>query len=111
MYNQAKGLYETQLPLYDPKGPNDFIPFNSKEDIINAIYYINTHTYFRHWFPDFQILDPYRDPRLFEIICRLNLKDLVEQIGTGKIQKNIVGSLNKEWVNNLCDTKNNYDKF
>jgi hypothetical protein len=111
MYNQAKRLYETQLPLYDPKEPNDYIPFNSKEDIINAIYYTNTHTYFRHWFPDFQILDPYRDPRLFEIICRLDTTDLIEQIGTGKIQKNIIGSFNKEWVNNLCDTKNNYDKF
>ena len=111
MYNQAKGLYETLLPLYDPKKLNDYILFNSKEDIINAIYYTNTHTYFRHWFPNFQILDPYRDPRLFEIICRLNLTELIEQIGTGKIQKNIIGSLNKEWVNNLCDIKNNYDKF
>jgi len=111
MYNQARRLYETQLPLYDPKEPNDYIPFNSKEDIINAIYYTNTHTYFRHWFPDFQILDPYRDPRLFEMICRLDTTDLIEQIGTGKIQKNIIGSFNKEWVNNLCDTKNNYDKF
>jgi hypothetical protein len=111
MYNQAKGLYDTSLPLYDLKEPNDYIPFNSKEDIINAIYYTNTHTYFRHWFPNFQILDPYRDPRLFEMIGRLDLKDLIEQIGTGKIQKNIIGSLNNEWVNNLCNTKNNYDKF
>jgi len=111
MYNQAKGLYETTMPLYDPKKPNDYIPFNNKTDILNAIYYTNTHTYFRHWFPNFQILDPYRDPRLFEIISRLNLVDLIEQIGTGKIQKDIVSSLNKEWLNNLCDTKNNYDKF
>lgn len=111
MYNQAKGLYETTMPLYDPKEPNDYIPFNNKIDILNAIYYTNTHTYFRHWFPNFQILDPYRDPRLFEVISRLKLKDLIEQIGTGKIQKNIIGSLNKDWVNNLCDTKNNYDKF
>jgi hypothetical protein len=111
MYNQAKVLYETTMPLYDPKKPNDYIPFNNKIDILNAIYYTNTHTYFRHWFPNFQILDPYRDPRLFEVISRLQLKDLIEQIGTGKIQKNIIGSFNKDWVNNLCDTKNNYDKF
>lgn len=111
MYNQARGLYETDLPLYDTKEPKDYISFNSKEEIINAIYYVNTHTYFRHWFPNFQILDPYRDPRLFEIVSRLSLKDLIEQIGTGKIQKNIIGSFNKEWINNLCDTKNNYDKF
>jgi len=111
MYNQSKHLVEITTPLYDPKESKDYIPFNSREDITNAIYYINTHTYFRHWFPNFQILDPYRDPRLFEIIYRLNLKDLVEQIGTGKIQKNIIGSFNKEWVKNLCDTKNNYDKF
>lgn len=111
MYNQAKHLAEITTSLYDPKEPKDYYPFNSREDIQNAIYYVNTHTYFRHWFPNFQILDPYRDPRLFEIICRLNLKDLIEQIGTGKIQKNIIGSFNKEWVNNLCDTKNNYDKF
>jgi hypothetical protein len=111
MYNQARGLYETDIQLYDPKEQKDYIPFNSREEITNAIYYVNTHTYFRHWFPNFQILDPYRDPRLFEIVCRLNLKDLIEQIGTGKIQKTIIGSLNKEWVENLCDTKNNYDKF
>ena len=111
MYNQSKKIYETKMPLYDPKEPNDYILFNSKEDIINAIYYINTHTYFRHWFPDFQILDPYRDPRLFEMVSRLSTKDLIEQIGTGKIQKNIIGSFNKKWVKNLCDTKNNYDKF
>ena len=111
MYNQSKGLHETILPLYDPKELNDYLTFNSKEDIINAIYYTNTHTYFRHWFPNFQILDPYRDPRLFEMICRLDTKNLIEQIGTGKIQKNIIGSFNKDWVNNLCDTKNNYDKF
>lgn len=111
MYNQAKGIHETTMQLYDPKEPNDYIPFNGKEDIINAIYYTNTHTYFRHWFPDFQILDPYRDPRLFETTCRLELTDLIEQIGTGKIQRDIIKSLNKEWVKNLCDTKNNYDKF
>ena len=111
MYNQARGLYKTDIQLYDPKEPKDYIPFNTREDIINAIYHVNTHTYFRHWFPDFQILDPYRDPRLFEIISRLSLTDLIEQVGTGKIQKDIVGSFNKEWVNNLCDTKNNYDKF
>jgi hypothetical protein len=111
MYNQSKHLAEISTPLYDPKEPKDYVSFNSREDITNAIYYVNTHTYFRHWFPDFQILDPYRDPRLFEIVCRLNLKDLVEQIGTGRIQKNIIGSFNKDWVNNLCNTKNNYDKF
>lgn len=111
MYNQARGLHETTLPLYDPKELNDYIPFNNKIDIINAIYHTNTHTYFRHWFPDFQILDPYRDPRVFEVISRLRLTDLIEQIGTGKIQKNIIGSFNKAWVNNLCETKNNYDKF
>jgi hypothetical protein len=111
MYNQSRLLHITNKPLYDPKPLNDYTTFNSKQDIINAIYYTNTHTYFRHWFPNFQILDPYRDPRLFEIICRLNLVDLVEQIGTGKIQKDIVSSLNKEWLNNLCNTKNNYDKF
>jgi len=111
MYNQAKELYQTTLSLYDPTEPKDYPLFRTRKDIINAIYYVNTHTYFRHWFPDFQILDPYRDPRLFEMICRLNTKDLIEQLGTGKIQKNIIGSFNKEWVNNLCDTKNNYDKF
>lgn len=111
MYNQSKHLYETTMQVYDPKEPKDYPPLNNKEEIINAIYYINTHTYFRHWFPDFQILDPYRDPRLFEIISKLSLKDLIEQVGTGKIQKDIVGSFDKEWVKNLCDTKNNYDKF
>lgn len=111
MYNQSRLLHVTDKPLYDPKPVNNYATFNTKQDIINAIYYTNTHTYFRHWFSDFQILDPYRDPRLFEIICQLNLVDLVEQIGTGKIQKDIVSSLNKEWLNNLCNTKNNYDKF
>jgi hypothetical protein len=111
MYNQSRLLHVTDKPLYDPKPLNNYTTFNTKQDIINAIYYTNIHTYFRHWFPNFQILDPYRDPRLFEIVCQLNLVDLVEQIGTGKIQKDIVSSLNKEWLNNLCNTKNNYDKF
>lgn len=111
MYNQARGLYEISLPIYHPREPNDYPPIKSKDEILKAIYHINTAVYFRHWFPNFQILDPYRDPRLFEVICRLGLKDLIEQIGAAKTQKDIVKSLNPTWANNLCDTKNNYDKF
>lgn len=111
MYNQARYLHQTDKPIYDPKPINHYPPLKNKADMLYSVYYINTTTYFRHWFPNFQILDPYRDPRLFEMVCRLNLKDLIEQVGTGKIQKDIIGSFNKEWVNNLCETKNNYDKF
>ena len=113
MYYQAKHLLSSPASIipYHKKEPNNYIKFNSREDIISAIKYVNTHTYFRHWFDNFNIIDPYRDPRLFEEIIKLPTDILIEQIATGRIQKDIIQSYNSEWLNNLCPSKNDYTKF
>lgn len=111
LYYQSKHLCDINIELYDLTPPSDYKPFKDKTDIINSVMYINTQNYFRHWFEDFQILDPYRDPRLLEIVLSLPLKDLIEQMGSAKIQKDIIKSMNHSWLNNICDHKNDYTKF
>ena len=112
MFEQARDLYisDNDIKLYDPTVLK-YDKFNSMDDMRHAIKYINTNFYFKHWFENFQIIDPYRDPRLVEVILSMNDTDMIEQVGTGKIQKDIIKSLNSEWLNNLCEYKNNYEKF
>lgn len=111
LYHQTKHLCQVDINLYDLTAPSFDTKLNSKEDIINAVIYINTQNYFRQWFDDFQILDPYRDPRLFETVLSLPLKDLIEQFGSAKIQKDIIRSMNNVWLKNICEHKNDYSKF
>lgn len=111
LYHQTKHLCDVSVELYDLTPPSITSLLNSKEDIINAVKYINTQNYFRHWFDTFQILDPYRDPRLIETVLSLPLKDLIEQFGSAKIQKDIIKSMNRDWINNICEHKNDYSKF
>lgn len=113
MFYQAFELHSNpdRIVPYDTKRNSNYNKFLTREDIINAIKYVNTHTYFRHWFTNFNIFDPYRDPRLIEEIISLPTDDLIEQIATGRIQKDIIGSFNESWLDNLCPTKNDYSKF
>lgn len=113
MFNQARQLHSCpdKIILYDKKPANEYIGFSNKQDIIESIKYINTQNYFRHWFEKFQILDPYRDPRIFTTITRLDTDSLIEQIGSAKIQKDIIASLDPNWLELLCDYKNDYSKF
>lgn len=113
MYHQSKHLMTTKkkITLYDKAKPEDYSVFADKEEIIFCIKYLNGQSYFRHWFDNFQILDPYRDPRLFLSLLSLKLNDLIIQLGTGMIQKDIVKGLNPKWLSNLCEYKNDYEKF
>jgi len=111
LYHQTKHLCNVEVELYDLTGPAVSHLLNSKDDIVNSVMYINTQNYFRQWFPNFQILDPYRDPRLFEVVLSLPLKELIEQFGSAKIQKDIIHSINNEWLTQICDHKNDYSKF
>lgn len=113
MYHQSKHMLKKQekIVLYDKAEPENYPLFNSKDELFGCIKYLNLQNYFRHWFENFQILDPYRDPRLFFTLCKLNLDDLIIQLGTGNIQKQIIEDLDSKWLENICDFKNNYDKF
>ena len=113
MIHQTKHLHASfeSLDLYDKKEPNNFPILNDKDAILNAVLSFNRACYHRQWFNDFQMLDPYRDPRLFETILRLPLNDLVEQFGTAKIQKDIMKMISTEWFDTLCEYKNDYKKF
>jgi hypothetical protein len=113
MFYQAFDLHSNpdNIIPYDKKKNPNYIKFETREDIVNAIRYVNTHTYFRHWFEHFNIIDPYRDPRLIEEITSLPTDDLIEQIATGRIQKDIIRSFNESWLDNLCPTKNDYSNF
>lgn len=113
MFYQAKSLHSNpdSVLLYDQKKSSEYTQFKTKEDLVNAITYINTQNYFRHWFENFQILDPYRDPRIPHLISRLDIDNLVDQIGSGKIQKDIIRSIDHSYIDLLCDYKNDYSKF
>ena len=113
MFYQSKHLHpkSSDIFLYHVKEPSNYQSYNSKQEMIEGIKYINTQNYFRHWFDNFQILDPYRDPRLPCAIMQLTLYDLIEQVGSAKIQKDIVQSLSSDWLINMCDHKNDYSKF
>lgn len=113
MFYQAKLLHKNpdSINLYDKKQPSNYEPYKTKDDLLNAITYINTQNYFRHWFDNFQILDPYRDPRLPHLISRLDIDNLIDQIGGGKIQRDIIKSIEPDWLHLTCDYKNDYTKF
>lgn len=113
MFYQAKHLHPNpdDIFLYHIKEPSNYTKYNSKQEMLEGIKYINSQNYFRHWFDNFQILDPYRDPRLSSAIMQLSLFDLIEQVGSAKIQKDIIASLDSKWLDNLCEHKNDYSKF
>lgn len=111
LYHQTRHLHNVPVKLYDLTPPQVNTLLNSKTEIINAVLYINTQNYFRQWFDCFQILDPYRDPRLIETILSLPLNDLIEQFGSGNIQKTIIKNMNTSWAENICEFKNDYSKF
>ena len=113
LFYQTEHLHPNSksLSLYDNRQSNNFPKLNNKQDILNAVLNFNRACYHRQWFSNFQMLDPYRDPRLFETILRLPLVDLIEQFGTAKIQKDIMKSISMEWYDNLCKFKNDYTQF
>lgn len=113
MFFQAKSIHPdaNKIFVYDRKSPSNYPAYKTKKDIHDGIRYINTQNYFRHWFNNFQILDPYRDPRLPELIMNLDTNNLIEQIGSAKIQKDIIARLDLNWLKLLTDHKNEYDKF
>lgn len=113
MFFQSQHLSNvTVTNLYDQTKYDDrYGIFNNKDELIKNAIWLNKQNYFRHWFTNFQILDPYRDPRLFTTILSLNIDDLILQLGTGFIQKNIIEKIDPTYLKNLCEYKNNYAKF
>jgi len=85
--------------------------FRNTNQVLSAVRNTLISTRFRHWFKDFLVLDAYRDPRLAAAVMSLDWQDLVEQFGSGYIQKEIIKSLNPQWLDLICDSKNNYEKF
>jgi hypothetical protein len=74
----------------------------------SAIVKLHSQPTFQQWFGDFQILDPYRDPELFLTVISLDTEDLVKQLATGQLQKDLIDRWNPDWLSHICKHKNEY---
>jgi len=112
MYYQSKHLASplTDDQLYDRADTN--LPlFDSEIALRASIVKLSLSTKFRHWFPNFEILDPYRSPLLLDIIMKMSCQDLVHQLGSGILQKTLIKDLDPLNLNYICRRKNDYSQF
>jgi hypothetical protein len=112
-FNQCAHLSTNQYryPVYDKTVvTNATLIF---DEVRSRIAILKNHSlpWFRHWFKNFEILDPYRDPEILKITLSLNFQDLVEQAATGRIQKQLLDKLGVDRSKFICDYKNDYSKF
>jgi len=112
LFHQCKHLSNKKnIKLYDLTFPTSYNLINSEQQLRMSILKLHLHPSFRHWFKNFQILDPYRDPKLVEMMLQLTLEDLIDQLGTGNLQKELIKKCNLNWLKLICDYKNDYEKF
>ena len=112
VYNQSKDLVEEITDSeYDKTVVGSLQKFSSVTALLASVVKLHSGCEFRQWFDDFEIYDPYRDPRLLTAVLNLNLNDLVWQFKTAGIQKQILNNLEVDCWNFLCDYKNDYSKF
>lgn len=113
LYAQSRDLISNDLDaedLYDVC-PDNAQSFYHVLQIDKAIQNIVLSTKFVHWYPDFEIIDPYRDPEILQSVCCLDLENLVKQFGSAWIQRDIVREVAPEWLPRLCKKKNDYSQF
>lgn len=100
-----------RYPVYDKTVLQHAVPFSNKIQAKAAVLKNHSIPWFRHWFDDFEILDPYRDPEILKTTMSLSFEDLVEQAGTARIQKQLIDKLGVDRHSFVCDYKNDYSKF
>jgi hypothetical protein len=112
LFHQCKHLSKKKnTKLYDLTLAKNYNLINSEQQLRMTILKLHLLPNFRHWFKNFQILDPYRDPMLLEMMLQLGLDDLIDQLGSANLQKKLIKKCNLDWLKLICDYKNDYTKF
>lgn len=114
LYYQSCHLATTDLDMHEhyDRAPSSQLPkFQNYYSMLSSIVKLHMVPQFRQWFDDFEIIDVYRDPRLFETVLQLNVDDLLTQFKTAHIQKYLINSMSNTAWNFLCNHKNDYSKF
>jgi hypothetical protein len=113
LYHQSIDLIDctdrlSDNELYDPANKNYNKFKNVLELKLSAITLAITPQ-FQLWFDDnYEIYDPYRDLSILETIMQLPLTLLVQQLGSGMIQRKIIESLDPDLGFLLTKNKNVY---
>lgn len=108
LYHQCTDLYSDSVDLYDRNPPDPVPKFQHKIQAALAVVNIMRNTRFRHWFEEFRILDPYRDPDLTRLIMQLPWHELCQQFASGWIQKKFIYDMEPNWRDFLLKHKNEY---
>lgn len=108
LYAQSKHLSSAQHKCYDNGVYSPEHVFDNETALRSAIIKLHSLPTFHQWFDDFQILDPYRDPELFLAVNSLGTEDLIRQLATGDLQKDLIAKCNPDWLDYICQYKNEY---
>jgi len=112
LYHQSCNLTQSSsVDSYHPNHTSLLPKFKNTIQLKQSIAKIQLTPHFRHWFDNYEIVDPYRDPRLVQTILQLSLKDLIDQFDQAYIQKMILHNIDVNYHNYVCDYKNDYSKF
>ena len=108
LYAQSSKLVNQPFDCYDTATYLPEHTFDNVNSLRSAIVKLHSRPMFQQWFGDFQILDPYRDPELFLTVISLDTEDLVKQLATGQLQKDLIDRWNPSWLSYICKHKNEY---
>jgi hypothetical protein len=108
LYDQCRDLGAPPVDLYDRAAPDPAPRFRNQFQARQASINIMRTTRFRQWFPDFRILDPYRDPDITQLVLSLPWNELCSQFGSAWIQREIIQSFDPGWSRFLLKHKNEY---
>ena len=108
LYAQSSKLVDQTFDCYDTATYLPEHTFDNVNSLRSAIVKLHSQPMFQQWFGDFQILDPYRDPELFLAVISLSTEDLVKQLATGQLQKDLISRWNPDWLSYICKHKNEY---
>lgn len=112
LYHQSSNLTQSDsINSYHPNQTSLLPRFKNTVQLKQGIIKIQSTPHFRHWFDNYEIFDPYRDPRLLATVMQLSLEDLIDQFDQAYIQKIILHNIDVDYHNGVCDYKNDYSKF
>lgn len=84
------------------------LKFKNSQQLINSIINLHLTPHAQQWFREFETRDPYRDPRLLDIVLSLSIDDIIKQSKTSILQKLIIDNVDSTAWNFLCKRKNDY---
>jgi hypothetical protein len=110
LYYQCEKWCDSSTQIYDRQADHNVPVFTTKGQILLAMIKILRSTRFRHYFDNFLIVDPYRDPEITKLLMNMTWPDLISQFGSAWIQREIIAGMNVSWLDLLCRYKNEYKK-